>query len=53
LESLFIVEGDLKVVQNKFGSVYYKIIGGLMVEPFINGGITITMGYFQAVSTSK
>jgi hypothetical protein len=40
------VEGDLKAVQNKFGSVYYKIIGGLMAGAFFMAVFT-TMGYFR------
>ncbi|SEF46121.1 hypothetical protein SAMN04488130_101172 [Flavobacterium urumqiense] len=49
------VEGDLKVaIQNRFGSVYYKILAGLMAGAFLLMAVlTITIGYFRPFQPQK
>ena len=49
------VEGDLKVaIQNRTGSVYYKILTGLMAGAFLLMAVlTITIGYFRPFQPQK
>ncbi|WP_430399964.1 hypothetical protein [Flavobacterium sp.] len=50
-----LVEGDLKVaLQNKFGTVYHRILGGLFAGSFLLFTIfTITLGYFRPLQPDK
>jgi hypothetical protein len=50
-----LVEGDLKfALQNRFGSIYYKIISALTAGTFLSMTIfTITMGYFRPFQPQK
>jgi len=43
------VEGDLKqYIQDKFGSIHHRVLGGLLVGTFIFTGIfTMSLGYFK------
>jgi hypothetical protein len=50
-----LVEGDLRTnLQDRFGSVYYKIISGLFAASFLFMAIfTITLGYFRPFQPQK
>lgn len=50
-----LVEGDLKIaLQNKFGTVYHRILGGLFAGSFLLFTIfTITLGYFRPLQPDK
>jgi hypothetical protein len=50
-----LVEGDLRTnLQERFGSVYYKIISGLFAGSFLYVAIfTITLGYFRPFQPQK
>lgn len=50
-----LVEGDLKVaLQNKFGTVYHRILGGLFAGCFLLFAVfTITLGYFRPLQPDK
>jgi hypothetical protein len=50
-----LVEGDLKIaLQNKFGTVYHRILGGLFAGSFLLITIfTITLGYFRPLQPDK
>ena len=50
-----LVEGDLRTnLQERFGSVYYKIISGLFAGSFLFMAIfTITLGYFRPFQPQK
>lgn len=50
-----LVEGDLKIaLQNKFGTVYHRILGGLFAGSFLLFAIfTITLGYFRPLQPDK
>jgi hypothetical protein len=50
-----LAEGDLKtVLQNRFGTVYHRIIGGLFVGAFLMVTFfTITLGYFRPFQPQK
>lgn len=50
-----LVEGDLRTnLQERFGSVYYKIISGLFAGAFLFMAIfTITLGYFRPFQPQK
>lgn len=50
-----LIEGDLKIATiNRFGSVYYKIVCGLLIGSFITLSIfTITMGHFRPFQPQK
>jgi len=50
-----LVEGDLKTaLQNKFGTIYHRILGGLFAGCFLLFAIfTITLGYFRPLQPDK
>ncbi len=50
-----LLEGDLRInFQERFGSVYYKIISGLLAGSFLFVAIvTITLGYFRPFQPQK
>lgn len=50
-----LVEGDLKTaLQNKFGTIYHRILGGLFAGSFLLFTIfTITLGYFRPLQPDK
>ncbi|WP_130735759.1 hypothetical protein [Flavobacterium sp. J27] len=50
-----LVEGDLKTsLQNRFGTVYHRILGGLFAGCFLLFSIfTITLGYFRPLQPDK
>lgn len=50
-----LVEGDLKTaLQNRFGTVYHRILGGLFAGSFLLFAIfTITLGYFRPLQPDK
>ncbi len=50
-----LIEGDLKIaIIKRFGSVYYKIVCGLLIGSFITLSIfTITLGYFRPFQPQK
>ncbi|MFC5682499.1 hypothetical protein ACYE2N_11920 [Flavobacterium sp. MAHUQ-51] len=50
-----LVEGDLKTaIQDRFGQVYHRILGGLLAGCFILMAIfTITLGYFRPFQPQK
>ncbi|MCD8416951.1 hypothetical protein J2Q11_05390 [Tenacibaculum finnmarkense genomovar finnmarkense] len=49
------IEGDLKVlIQHKFGAVYHRLIGGLLVSLFLLMTIfTMSLGYFRPSQPQK
>ena len=50
-----LVEGDLKTaLQNKFGTIYHRILGGLFAGSFLLfTTFTITLGYFRPLQPDK
>jgi hypothetical protein len=50
-----LIEGDLRTeIQNRFGSVYYKIITGLFTGTFLIFTVfTVTLGYFRPFQPQK
>jgi hypothetical protein len=50
-----LVEGDLKtVIQDKFGTIYHRIIGGLFAGSFLFFAVfTMTIGYFRPLQPQK
>lgn len=50
-----LVEGDLKTaIQNKFGTVYHRVLGGLFAGVFLLFAVfTITLGYFRPLQPAK
>jgi hypothetical protein len=50
-----LIEGDLRdAIQNRFGSVYYKILTGLFAGSFLFMAVfTITLGYFRPFQPQK
>ena len=50
-----LVEGDLKTaLQNKFGTVYHRVLGGLFAGSFLLFTVfTITLGYFRPLQPDK
>lgn len=50
-----LIEGDLRVtIEDRFGSVYYKIITGLFAGSFLFMAVfTITLGYFRPFQPQK
>ncbi|WP_298223997.1 hypothetical protein [Flavobacterium sp.] len=49
------VEGDLReAIQVRFGSVYHRILGGLLAASFLGMAVfTITLGYFRPFQPQK
>lgn len=49
------VEGDLRdAIQMRFGSVYHRILGGLLAASFLGMAVfTITLGYFRPFQPQK
>ncbi len=49
------VEGDLKtILQNKFGAIYHRVLGGLLAGSFIAMIIfTMSLGYFRPSQPAK
>ena len=50
-----LIEGDLKIaIVNRFGSIYYKIVCGLLIGAFLSMSVfTITLGYFRPLQPQK
>lgn len=50
-----LLEGDLKTaIVSRFGSIYYKIICGLLIGSFLTMSVfTITLGYFRPFQPQK
>ncbi|WP_459209570.1 hypothetical protein [Aquimarina rhabdastrellae] len=49
------VEGDMKrLIQRKYGAVYHRIIGGLLVGFYVIMGVfTMSLGYFRPLQPQK
>jgi len=50
-----LIEGDLKIaIVTRFGSIYYKIVCGLLIGAFLTMSVfTITLGYFRPFQPQK